>query len=148
MDQAPGPITASVAPNVAKIIGIPLPPALEKATHISRMAINVPQIGVHKPRSRSIPPTAPIRCGKIKASLRCPDADQNRNIAVTIRWRRRPTPGQLFGNAEKRRCKNTPSTCSLGYSQQAQNAQMKTSASSFWGSYSSIIPRFNPIVTA
>lgn len=40
------------------------------------------------------------------------------------------------------------SVFSLRYWQQAQNAQTKVSASSIWGIYSSIIPRFNPIVTA
>src|SRR5262252_1629464 len=75
-------------------------------------AISVPQIGVHKPSRRSIPAAAPIACGKNKApgegSLRCPNPEQNRNAAVTIRCRRRPLPGQLFRNVEKRRCKNTP----------------------------------------
>src|SRR5262249_29239362 len=85
---------------------------------------------------------------KCKGSLRCPNPQQSRTAAVTTRCRRRPLPGQLFGNVEKRRCKNTPFIFSLGYSQQAQNAQMKVSVSSFSWAYSSIIPRFNPIVTA
>src|SRR5215510_8901854 len=99
-------------------------------------AISVPQIGVHNPRRRSIPAAAPITCGKNKpdceGSLRCTNPEQNRSAAVTTRCRRRPLPGQLFGNVEKRRCKNTP-VFTLGYSQQAQNAQMKVSISCFWG---------------
>src|SRR5215471_13977366 len=94
------------------MMGIPLPPVVEKAIHPSTTVINVPQIGVHRPRSRSIPAPAPITCGKIKAncegSLSCPSPEQNRTVAVTTRCRRRPLPGQLFGNVEKRRCKNTP----------------------------------------
>jgi hypothetical protein len=153
MDHAPGPNIASVAPNAANRMGIPPPPAQEKAIHTSTTVINVPQIGVHKPKSKSIPAPAPTTCRKAKAncgaSLRCPNPKQNRNVAVTARCRRRPLPGQLFGNAEKRRCKSTPfSVFSLRYWQQAQNAQTEVSASFFWGIYSSIIPRFNPIVTA
>ena len=110
-DQAPGPIIASDAPDVANRMGIP-PPPQEIATQSSRTAIDAPQIGVHKPRSRKIAAPAPIRCGSIKAncgaSLRCPNAKHNRNVAVTRRCRRRPLPGQLFGNVEKRRCKYTP----------------------------------------
>ena len=138
MDHAPGPIIASVAPDVANMMGSPSPPAQEKAIHTSTTATNIPQTGVHKPRSKSIPAPAPIACGKTKencgASLRRPNPTQNRNVAVTRRCRRRPLPGQLFGNAEKRRCKNTPfSAFSLRYSQQAQNARTKVSASPFWG---------------
>src|SRR5215510_11653871 len=107
------------------MMGIQLPPAVEKATHASTAAINVPQTGVHKPRSRSIPAPAPITCGKIKpnceGSLRCANAEQNRTVAVTIRCRRRPPPGQLFGNVEKRRCKTPlPFQFSLRCSQRAQ----------------------------
>src|SRR5262245_8476412 len=137
MDQAPGPIIANEAPDVANIKGIAALPALETAIHNSMTAIKVPQIGVHKPRRRSTPAPAPITYGKIRAkckgSLRCPNPEQSRIVAVTTRCRRRPMPGQLFGNVEKRRCKNTPFIFSLGYSQQAQNTQMKVSASSFWG---------------
>ena len=119
MDHAPGPIIANVAPDAANIRGIPPPPALEKAIHNSTTAINVPQIGVHKPKSSSIPAPVPIRCGTERdASLRRPNPKQNRNAAVTTRCRRRPLPGQPFGNAEKRRCKRTPfSALSLGCSQ-------------------------------
>ena len=110
MDHAPGPIIANEAPDVANMMGIPPPPALEKAIHTSTIAIKVPQMGVEKPRSRNIPAPAPITCGKIKAdggvvSLRGPNPKDNRNAAVTKRCRTRPLPGQLFGNAEKRRCK-------------------------------------------
>ena len=137
-DHAPGPIIASVAPDVANMMESPSPLAQEKAIHTSTTAINAPQTGVHKPRNRSIPAPAPITCGQTKencvASLRRPNANQNRNVAVTTRCRRRPLPGQLFGKAEKRRCKNTPfSVFSLRYSQQAQNAQTKVSASPIWG---------------
>jgi hypothetical protein len=74
MDQAPGPIIANVAPKVANMRGIP-PSALEKATHISTAAINVPQNGVHKPRSRNIPAPEPITYGKIEA-----------DCAASLRW--------------------------------------------------------------
>src|SRR5262249_43179629 len=110
MDHAPGPIIAKVAPNVAKMMGI-APSALEYATHTSTAAINVPQTGVHRPSSRSTAALAPIACGKTKAdcegSLRCPKPEPSRAVAVTTRCRRRPRPGQPFGNVEKRRCKVT-----------------------------------------
>src|SRR5262245_28309019 len=110
MDHAPGPIIANVAPSVANMMGIQAP-ALEHATQTSTTAINVPQTGVHRPRNRNIPAPAPITCGTIKAncedSLRCPNHEHNRTVAVTTRCRRRPRPGQLFGNVEKRRCKIT-----------------------------------------
>src|SRR6516165_628692 len=105
MDHAPGPTIANVAPDVAKRMGIP-PQPQENAIQASVTVTNPPQIGVHKPRSRKIAAPAPIRCGSIKAncgaSLRCPNAKHNRNVAVTRRCRRRPLPGQLFGNVEKR----------------------------------------------
>jgi hypothetical protein len=152
-DHAPGPIIASVAADVANKIGIRPPSPQEKAIHASETAINVPQIGVHKPMSKSNPAPAAIICGKRRAnpeaSLRDPNPKQNRNAVVTTRCKRRPLPGQPSGNAEKRRCKNTPlSVLSLGRPQQAKKAQTKASASSFRGIYNSIIPRFNPIVTA
>ena len=51
----------------------------------------------------------------------------------------------LFRN----RLKSTPfSVLSLGCSQRVQKAQTKVFGSAFRGIYSSIIPRFNPIVTA
>jgi hypothetical protein len=109
MDHAPGPIIASAAPDAANRMEIPPLPAPEQAIHTSSTAINVPQTGVHKPRSSSIPAPVPIRCGTDKdASLRRPNPKQNRNAAVIARCRRSPLPGQPFGNAEKRRCKSTP----------------------------------------
>ena len=121
MDNAPGPIIANVAPDVAKRMGIPRE-AHEKATHTSTTAINVPLIGVHKPTSRKIAAPNPIDCGITTASCgvsigRVKTA-QKRNVAVITRCRRRPLPGQPFGNVEKRRCKDTPfSAWSLGYLQ-------------------------------
>ena len=110
-DHAPGPIIANDAPDVAKRIGIP-PQPQENATHTSMTVTSAPQKGVNKPRSRKIAAPAPIKCGSIKAnggaSLRCANPKQNRNVAVTRRSRKRPLPGQLFGNVEKRRCKHTP----------------------------------------
>jgi hypothetical protein len=89
-----------------------IPPPQRKAIQVSTSVIKVAQTGVHKPRSRNIPAPAPIRCGRIRenggASVRCPNPNQSRNAATTTRCRIRPLPGQLFGNAEKRRCKNTP----------------------------------------
>ena len=80
-------------------------------THISTIVINVPQIGVHRPRSKNTPAPAPIICGETKAmeeaSLRCPKPSQIRNVAQTRRCVRRPVPGQPLGNTEKRRCKRT-----------------------------------------
>jgi hypothetical protein len=110
-DHAPGPIIASAAPEVASMMGVPTLPAPEKAIHTSTTVINVPQIGVHRPRSRSVPAPAPIICGKNEAncgaSRNCSNPRQKRNVAVTTRCRSRPLPGQLFGNAENRRCTST-----------------------------------------
>src|SRR5215831_19906455 len=107
MDHAPGPIIANEAPEVANMIGIATPP-LETAIQTSMTAIKVPEIGVQKPTRRSTPAAAPITYGmitvKCEGSLRCQNPDQNRIVAVTTRCKRRPRPGQLFGNVEKRRC--------------------------------------------
>ena len=88
MDQAPGPIIASVTPDVARRMGVPSQEH-EKAIHISITAIDTPQMGVHKPRSRRIAVPVAIKCGTINAnrgaSLRCANPKQNRNVAVTMR---------------------------------------------------------------
>jgi len=148
MDQAPGPIIATVAASVAKTMGIVGSPPPEKATHSSEAAITAPTIGVHKPTRSSIPAPAAIICGaidtKCELSLRCPAKCQRRTVAVNNRWRRRPLPGQPSGKVENSRCTNT----SLRHSQQSQNGQKKAFSTFFRWIYSSMIPRFNPIVTA
>jgi hypothetical protein len=126
-----------------------------QAIHNSTTPMHVPQMGVHKPRSKSIPAPAPIQSRisetKWDASAGCPNAEQNRKIAVTARWRRRPVPGQLLGNAEKRRCKSTPF---CRFELRVIGDQLKTPKWKFpsppFGRevHSSMIPRFNPIVTA
>jgi hypothetical protein len=50
------------------MIEIPVLPALEKALHISTTAISIPENGVHKPRSRSIPAPPAIICGEIETN--------------------------------------------------------------------------------
>lgn len=148
MDQAPGPIIAKAAPRVAKTMGVEgsLPP--EKTIHSSLAAITAPTTGVHRPMSSRIPAPAAIICGAIDAkcevSLRCSATQQRRTVADNNRWSRRPLPGQPFGNAENRRCTKG----SLRHSQRTQNGQKKGHFSFFWRAYSSMIPRFNPIVTA
>src|SRR5580698_9925416 len=67
IDNAPGPIIASVPPNVAsESAGHP---SLEctNAIHTSTAAISAPVAGVHKPNIIKIASTAPMPCGAIVA---------------------------------------------------------------------------------
>lgn len=147
MEQAPGPIIANVVPRVAKTMGIEGLPPPAKTIHSSLAAMTAPATGVHKPTRSSIPAPAAIICGTIDAkwlSPRCPATQQRRTVADNNRWSRRPRPGQPFGNVENKRCNRA----SLRHSQQTQNGQKEVRSSFFRGAYSSMIPRFRPIVTA
>ena len=150
IDHAPGPVIANVAADVARRMEIPL--VEENAIHASTIAIRVPLIGVHKPKSIKIAGHAATTCGMTKAncgvSLRRPNAHQNRNVAVIRRCTRRPLPGQPFGNIEKRRCKDLSSLRRLTGRQQTPERPNEGRGLLLSGGYSSMIPRFTPIETA
>lgn len=62
IDQAPGPIIASVPPKVARTIEIDVSPPPAKTNQSSSAAVNAPATGVQRPAKTNIPKTAPAIC--------------------------------------------------------------------------------------
>jgi hypothetical protein len=104
MDHAPGPIIAIVPPRLAKTSGIHGLPICVMAIPHSIAAIKPPAIGVQRPTRRSIPAAPPTMCGIIDGENDVPmtsmTATRTSKPAVTMRWSRRPNPGQLLGKVE------------------------------------------------
>src|SRR5437016_13856338 len=110
-DQAPGPIIARVAPNVAKRIGIQGVSGRANAIQSSAIATSVPITGVHNPSARTSPAAAAIICGVVKIRAESLStrsiAEKKRAAPVTSRWTKRALPGQPLANVENKRCKST-----------------------------------------
>ena len=110
MDQAPGPISASVPPKTLSVsdIQMSLPPA--KRIQNSMGTTNAPAKGVHSPAKMNSPRTAPVVSGIVRPALgasSCTMPLWRRAIPVKSRWTRRPAPGQPFANVENSRCKRS-----------------------------------------
>jgi len=112
IDHAPGPIIARLAPKAARSNGASPPERVENAIHSSTTAIEVPLTGVHRPKNSNMPQPAAIQWGILDRSWDDSRGyrhrEQQRKAAVAVLSKRRPLPGQLFGNVEKSRCKSTP----------------------------------------
>jgi hypothetical protein len=156
MDHAPGPIIAMVAPRMARTIGIQGSLPLAKAIHSSTAPIKLPTTGVHNPTRRSIPAQAAIICGIIDGEKDLPAssmiAKRRSRMAVRMRWRRRPTPGQPLANVENSRCKTLPHRHRRRIAMKSKRLKVGGGHPTFGGDqfrdHSSMMPRFRPIVTA
>jgi hypothetical protein len=113
IDNAPGPIIASVAPSVANMSAIHPSPGDTTAIHTSTTAISAPVTGVHKPNIIGIASTAPKACGAMvtTADISLNDTIQSwsKAIPVTNRWTRSPNPGHPLANVEKSLCNDASS---------------------------------------
>ena len=151
MDHAPGPIIAIVAPKVARMIGIHGSLPLANAIHSSTAPIKLPTTGVHNPTRRSIPAQAAIICGIIDGEKGLPASStipkRTSRIAVSMRWRRRPAPGQPLANVENSRCKNYLRPDRKRIATKSKRLKVGGGDPTFGGDHSSMMPRFRPIVT-
>ena len=152
IDRTPGPSIARAAPNVANAMQMRRSPVLVNIDHNSTITTNTPVTGVHKPTRKSIP-AAVSNSGRITPGHWAPPCSSMTPLVIkrvleTTRKSRRPRPGHPFGNIEKSRCTET-STTSVSVQQPSANLQKLVSLyPPFEGDHSSMIPRFNPIVTA
>ena len=118
IDHAPGPSIATLTDSTARKIWIQLCSCRErshKAIQPSSRAASAPINGVHRPVIRKTPAPAAIKSG-IRAiasdgfAESASMAKQIRAIPRQPRSRSRPTPGQLFGKVENRRCRAYPNS--------------------------------------
>ena len=116
IDHAPGPSIATLTDSAARKTWIQVCSCREwsqKAIQPSSRAASAPITGVHRPAIRKTPAPASIKSGTRPIA---PDgfadsaamAKQIRAIPRQLRSRSRPTPGQLFGKVENRRCRAYP----------------------------------------
>jgi hypothetical protein len=111
IDQAPGPIIASVPPRTANTTDNSLP-APASAIHPSMITISAPASGVHKPTKINNPSTAPVICGTMgppTGTWLCGTTPWNsRRIPVASLWMKRPNPGHPLANVVNSRCTLSP----------------------------------------
>jgi len=69
MENAPGPIIASVPPSVASIAAVPASPGDTKTVHTIIVAMIAPAIGVHKPIMMKIARAASMACAATVAAV-------------------------------------------------------------------------------
>jgi hypothetical protein len=118
IDHAPGPSIATLTDSTASKTWIQVCSCREwshKAIQPSSRAASVPITGVHRPAIRKTPAPAAIKSGtRAIASDGFAEsaamAKQIRAIPRQLRSRSRPTPGQLFGKVENRRCRAYPNS--------------------------------------
>ncbi len=155
MDQAPGPTIANTAPRAACTMAIHGSPEcekyLERAIHTLTMATSVPATGVHKPTRRSIPAPIPMICGTTVINggdASTPSIPKWMSARlVSSRKSRSPVPGQPSAKPEKSRCTILPFRV-YEIRNRIERPETGSRLSHFWGIYSSMIPRFSPMVTA
>ena len=108
-DHAPGPSSTNAAPMVPNRTFAHTSPGREMVFHNPRAATSDPEIGVHKPATRSIALTiasttrmAGSLGGRVRSLV---SSGAMIAIPATHRIKRRPTPGQPQANVENRRRK-------------------------------------------
>jgi hypothetical protein len=150
-DQAPGPSIASPAPNMANSIWLQGSPERQKAPHNPIIAAAPPAMGVHKPAHRNSPAAASIsslrKCCWSGDSTDLMTPSWSKVIPAPSRRQRRPIAGQPLAKVENKRCRNSSRFRLRGPSED-RNPRTGFAGSLFRVIYSSMIPRFSPIVTA
>ena len=109
MDQAPGPIIATLMPRPANMIAIDCVPGWVKAIHTSTIPASIPTTGVHRPprirRPAAAPPicstTSPVEVPRLVAAIPL----LIRALPASRRNNRIPPPGQPSAKVENSRCK-------------------------------------------
>jgi hypothetical protein len=167
MDQSPGPNIARAAPAVPNMSQSHLSPGIMSIFQTSMRATEAPAMGVHKPAINRIPAPSkrmagivtPIGGGSLR---RVKPARTTSAEPATARIRSNPVPGQPPANVEYSRLKRThfPQYIAIfGCSESASKAQKGADHYSLelwdwdcegtWSvNYSSIMPRFKPIIAA
>jgi len=113
IDHAPGPSIATLTDSTARKTWSQVCSCSHKAIQPSSRAASAPINGVHRPAIRKTPAPAAIKSG-IRAiasdgfAESAAMAKQISAIPRQLRTRSRPTPGQLFGKVENRRCRAYP----------------------------------------
>jgi hypothetical protein len=125
--------------------------AFERAAHNSTTTTSTPAIGVKEPARRRTPAPIASDCRMIPCHWGALSSSTSpscvRTIPTTSRRSRRPLPGQPLGNMENSRCTGA-STTRLGEAQRSRIPKNRGSNTPLSRGYSSMIPRFSPIVTA
>ncbi len=148
----PGPSIASAAPTTASTMQVRRLSALEKAVLSSMITTNTPAIGVKNPIRRRTPPMVArdghmIPCHSAAISISATPS-WVRTIPAPNRRSKRPLPGQPLGNMENSRCREDLNDQVMRTSSAPNPQKPGLGYTSFEGGYSSMIPRFSPIVTA
>jgi len=167
MDQSPGPNIARAAPTVPNSSQPDLSPCSMNIFQISVRASEAPAMGVQRPAISRIP-TAIKSMGGIVTFI-SGGSLQSVKLALPItaepttrRIRSSPAPGQPPANVEYRRRKRTRFPhyivifcCSESASEAQKGADYYSlelrdwnGQITWWVSYSSIMPRFKPIIAA
>jgi hypothetical protein len=114
------------APNAAITMCMDKPLPEKKSRESSQTAMSEPETGVHSPIIKRPEQTAASSCnaaGSGRVVTAAPLRNCASGIVAIVRRSKRPVPGQLSGNAEKRRCTEVPFS---GYSRFARPGSLKT----------------------